>query len=57
MAGTDCMNQNLYAYKIATKRQNWWLPHFTWLIDANVRNAWIFSKQHEKSYDLLEFRR
>ena len=57
MGGTDRMDQNVNAYRIAVRGKKWWWPLFTWLIDVCVQNAWILSRCAGKNEDLLAFRR
>lgn len=57
MGGTDRMDQNINAYRIAIRGKKWWWPLFTWLVDVSVQNAWILSRGAGKQLDLLEFRR
>ena len=57
MGGTDRMDQNVNAYRIAVRGKKWWWPLFTWLVDVCVQNAWILSICAGKNIDLLGFRR
>lgn len=57
MGGTDRMDQNINAYRIAVRGKKWWWPLFTWLIDVAVQNAWLLARCTGKDMDQLTFRR
>ena len=35
MGGTDCMDQNINAYRVSVRGKKWWWFIFTWLLDAS----------------------
>ena len=57
MGGTDQMDQNINAYRIAVRGKKWWWPLFTWLFDVAVQNAWLLPRCTGKDMDQLTFRR
>lgn len=57
MGGTDQMDVNINAYRIAIRSKKWWWPIFTWLIDACVQNAWVIYRVHNPECSQLNFRR
>jgi hypothetical protein len=57
MGGTDRMDQNVNAYRIAVRGKKWWWSLFTWLIDTSVQNAWLLARNTGKDIDQLSFRR
>ncbi|KAK9696563.1 Transposase IS4 [Popillia japonica] len=50
MGGTDILDENVSNYRISVRRQKWWWPIFTWLLDVSVVSAWIVYRQFAPTY-------
>lgn len=57
MGGVDQLDGNVSAYRIAIRGKKWYMPIILWYIDVCVNNAYQLLRVHNKSYDMLGFRR
>lgn len=57
MGGTDQMDANVGAYRIAIRGKKWWWPIFTWLCDVAISNGWALIRSTGSNITQLEFRR
>lgn len=57
MGGTDRMDQNVNAYRIAARGKKWWWSIFTWLIDVSINNAWLLHRKSGSGMTQIDFRR
>ena len=57
MGGTDRMDQIINAFRVAIRGKKWWWSIFTWLLDANLQNAWLIFKMRGVDVSQKEFKR
>lgn len=57
MGGVDRMDQNIAAYRIATRKKKWWWSIFTWTIDVAIQNSWLLARKAGVNQTQLDFRR
>ncbi|KAH9379156.1 hypothetical protein HPB48_002666 [Haemaphysalis longicornis] len=57
MGGTDRMDANVGAYRIAVRGKKWWWPIFTWLCDVAISNCSALMRNTGSKITQLEFRR
>ncbi|XP_040573820.2 piggyBac transposable element-derived protein 3-like [Lepeophtheirus salmonis] len=57
MGGVDLFDQQVAAYRIRIRSKKWWWPLFAWRVNAQVVNAWRFSRRNHPNLILLNFTR
>jgi DNA excision repair protein ERCC-6 len=59
MGGTDRMDEDVNAYRIAIRGKKWYWPIFTWLLDVCMNNAWVLHRNTNNNNKItnLQFRR
>ncbi|KAH7958814.1 hypothetical protein HPB49_005429 [Dermacentor silvarum] len=57
MGGTDQIDANVGAFRIAIHGKKWWWPIFTWLCDIAICNGWALIRSTGANITQLEFRR
>ena len=57
MGGTDRMDQNINAYRVAIRGKKWWWYIFTWVLDASLQNAWLLRQMQGNEILQKSFRR
>ncbi|KAF0303513.1 PiggyBac transposable element-derived protein 3 [Amphibalanus amphitrite] len=55
MGGTDRMDQNIGAYRIAIRQKKFWWCIFCWLLGAAMQNAWLLYRQHHPGENQINF--
>ncbi|KAH9378181.1 hypothetical protein HPB48_015991 [Haemaphysalis longicornis] len=57
MGGSDQMDANVGAYRIAVSGKKWWWIIFTWICDVAISNGWALIHSTRSKITQLEFRR
>ena len=55
MGGTDRMDQNIGAYRIAIRQKKFRCCIFCWLRGAAMQNAWLLYRQHHPGENQINF--